>query len=114
MRLLLEGFTPDSTAAPGELFPNHQAKLITEVEHNARLLVVAEAKEIRSHIFDHLHFFAGDLLRYGRPQAGVVFVPRGTTQQQAFAVELERPVVNKLVEAKPKALGDAHVAMCAA
>ena len=58
MRLLLPNVVADAAAAPWDLFPNHDAEFVAEIEDDARLLIMREPDEVRAHVLDHLHLFA--------------------------------------------------------
>ena len=95
-RLVLPFFVAYAGAAPRRFFPNQNAKLVAEIEHQFRLLIMAEADEVRAHRLDQLHLGADERVRLGGREAGMVHVALRAAQQQALAVQLEGSVVNEL------------------
>ncbi|MNR00069.1 hypothetical protein D3C85_1158290 [compost metagenome] len=51
-------WSTQSAAAPWNFFPDKNPKLIAEIEHDTRLLIMTEADEIRPHRLDQPHLFA--------------------------------------------------------
>ena len=96
LRVLLKRLAPDAGAAPRHFFPNHQTKLIAQVEHQAVLLVVGEADEVCAHLANQLHLLADQIVTHRRSHAGVVGMALGAAQEYAFAVQLEGAMLDKL------------------
>ena len=103
---LLPVVAADAAAAPRRFFPHQQAKLVAEIEHQAVLLIMCEADEVRAHRLDELHLFADQVVGHRARVARVVFVPMRAAQQQALAVQLERAVLAELEVANAEALRD--------
>src|ERR1035437_5694765 len=56
--IALERLVPHPGSAPRNLFPNQQAELIAQIEHQPILLVMRQPDEVGAHLADHLHFLA--------------------------------------------------------
>ena len=104
LRILLKGCIADSGAAPGNLLPHHQAKLVAEIEHQAILLVMGEANKVRAHLADEMHLLPDLLVAHGCRNASVIGMPMRSLQENSFAVELERPMLYEFDVAYAKAL----------
>ena len=104
LRILLKRCIADSGTAPGCFLPHHQTELVAEIEYQAILLIVGEANKVRTHVADEMHLFPDLVVAHGCGDAGVVGMPVCSLQQNAFAVELERPVLYKFDVPYAKAL----------
>src|SRR5262249_59439834 len=109
--LFLVVLASQTTAAPGNLFPDEQAELVAAVEHSAGLLIVAQPDEVCPHLLDQLHLGANQLFAHRRTEQGVVLVAMRSLDQKSRAIESERTVVDKFKRAQSKALGDIHLTM---
>ena len=103
-RVLLQCLVADAGAAPWRLFPNHQAQLVAQVEHQPILLVVREPDEVCAHLADHPHLFAHQVVAHRGSHACVVRVTMRSAQQYTLAVQLKRPVLEEFDLAYAKAL----------
>src|SRR5262249_34446624 len=101
--LFLVVLASQTTAAPGNLFPDEQAELVAAVEHSAGLLIVAQPDEVRAHLLDQLHLGANQLFAHRRTEQGVVLVAMRSLDQKSRAIESERTVVDKFKRAQSKA-----------
>ena len=99
LRHLLPRSVADAAAAPRQLLPHQQPKLIAQLEHQPRLLIVREPDEVRAHLLNHLHLFARHIIRNRRRIPSMVFMPMRSAQQQPLAIQLERPMLDELVSA---------------
>ncbi len=50
--LLLVAFAGHAATAPGNLLPDQQPQLIAQIEHQRRLLIMAQAHKICAHFLD--------------------------------------------------------------
>ena len=86
LRLLAVAFAPEAAAAPGNLLPNQDAKLITELEDAARLLVVAEPDEIHAHVLHQADFLFHQVVGHRRAEARVILMPVCAAEEQTVPV----------------------------
>src|ERR1039458_3178230 len=103
-RILLKGMIADAGAAPWRLFPNHESKLIAQVDHQPVLLVVAEADEVCAHVADQTHLFSYQFVAHCSSDSDMVGVALGAAEKNPFPVEIEGTVLDKLNVANAKAL----------
>ena len=95
-RLLAILLAAHAAAAPGNLFPHHDAELVAACSSASREpLIVPQADEIAAHLLDHPHLLADQVFGHGRRQPGVVLVPLRAAQEQPLTVELERAVLRE-------------------
>ena len=102
--LLLIAAAAHSAAAPRDLLPHQQPERVAALQHDARLLIVAEAHEVAAHVLDHLHFPPDQVFRHRGGESGVVLVALGAADQQTLAVQLEGAVLHEFVPAQAEAL----------
>ncbi len=93
---VLPFFVAHAGAAPRRLLPHQQAEFVAEIQHQPRLLIVAEADEVRAHRLHQFHLGANQLVGLRGGKAGMVHVALRAPQQQALAIQLEGPVVHEL------------------
>ena len=82
----------DAFAAPGGFFPDEDAELVAEVEHEFGLLIVREADEVDAHFFHERELLAEEVFGLSSGEVRVVHVALRAVEEQAFAVELEGAV----------------------
>ncbi len=109
---LLEDVVADAAAAPGNLLPHEDAESIAELKHATRLLVVGEANEVGSHLFDELHLLLDEVIGHPGRVTGVVFVAMGSAKEKAFAIKLERSMLDPLGMTYPEGLAGRVLAAC--
>src|SRR3954471_7080168 len=95
VRLLLVCCSSQSSATPRYLFPDHDTKTITEVEHNARLLIVAKPDKIHTHFFHHYHFLPDKIFRHCSGHTRMVFMALRAADQQSLTIKKKRTMVNE-------------------
>jgi hypothetical protein len=101
---LLEDFVADATAAPGDLFPDENAKAIAELEDPPRLLVMGETNEVGTHLFNEVHLLLDEIVGHGCGVTGVIFVSMRSAEEEAFSVELEGAMIDPFGVPNPKGL----------
>ena len=101
---MLKCLAPHARATPRSLFPNHQAKLIAQVQHQPVLLVVAETDKVCAHLADQLHLFAHLVVAHCGGHSRMVGMALRAAQQHPFAIQHEGTVFDKLNLAYAKTL----------
>ncbi|OPZ77779.1 MAG: hypothetical protein BWY77_01633 [bacterium ADurb.Bin431] len=93
-----------AAAAPGQLVPDQQAKLIAGAVDRGVLGIMAESDEVGSHFLDHAHVAEVEGIGEGAAIPGVLFVAMGAAQEQPPAVEIKRPFFREFEPAAAEAL----------
>ncbi len=67
-----------TSSTPGNFLPYKNAETVTKIQNGARLLIVTESNEVRSHFLDHDHLLAHQISSHSRSARAVIFMTMRT------------------------------------